>query len=130
MSPLNHYQSKKKTLYLLLLIWTLALLLASPVALFYKFIWVRDRALGIKPYCTTFNPTFTLTFFKVSDQNLSKKEKETRLKNLQSYAAGQNYNPSMLCNAVQCCAMLYNAVQCCAMLCNAMQCYAMLSLRL
>ena len=65
MKPLNHYQSKKKTLYLLLLIWTMALLLASPVALFYKFIWVRDRALGIKPYCTTFNPTFTLTFFKV-----------------------------------------------------------------
>ena len=64
-SPLNHYQSKRKTLYMLLLIWTLALLLASPMALFYKFIWITDKALGIKPYCTTFNPTFTLTFLRV-----------------------------------------------------------------
>ena len=64
-SPLNHYTSKKKTLYMLLLIWTLALLLASPMALFYKFIWITDKALGIKPYCTTFNPTFTLTFLMV-----------------------------------------------------------------
>jgi len=67
-SPLNHYQSKKKTLYLLLLIWSLALLLASPMALFYKFIWISDKALGIKPYCTTFNPTFTLTFL-MNDHN-------------------------------------------------------------
>ena len=50
---------------MLLLIWTLALLLASPMALFYKFIWITDKALGIKPYCTTFNPTFTLTFLMV-----------------------------------------------------------------
>ena len=51
---------------------------------------------------------------------------ETRLKNLQSYAVGQNYNPAMLCNAMQCYATLYNTMQLYTTLCNAMQRYATL----
>ena len=65
MTPLHYHQSKKRTIYYLVVIWSISIILALPNIFFYEFKYIKDTALGIKPYCTTFNPTFTLTFFNV-----------------------------------------------------------------
>ena len=59
MTPLHYHQSKKRTIYYLVVIWSISIILALPNIFFYEFKYIKDTALGIKPYCTTFDPSFT-----------------------------------------------------------------------
>ena len=61
MTPLNHHPSKKRTIYSILLIWTIAIVLAIPNIFLFEFKYIKDSALGIKPFCTTYNPSFQTT---------------------------------------------------------------------
>ena len=59
MTPLHYHQSKKRTIYYLVVIWSISIILALPNIFFFEFKYIKDTALGIKPYCTTFDPSFT-----------------------------------------------------------------------
>lgn len=62
MAPLNNAQilSKKATLILLLLTWLLALILATPMGILYKFSYIRDRIHGIKPFCSPYESPYAM----------------------------------------------------------------------
>lgn len=61
MTPLNHHPSKKHTIYSIILIWTIAIVLAIPNIFLFEFKYIKDTTLGIKPFCTTYNPSFQTT---------------------------------------------------------------------
>ena len=71
MSPFNANSSMKRTRAYLIFIWILSAVLAGPFLYLYKFRYLPDRELGLKPYCTTHNPTFKV--FKIfQDSSLYK----------------------------------------------------------
>ena len=46
MTPLNHYPSKKRTIYFILLIWSIAIALALPNIFLFEFKYIKDVPLG------------------------------------------------------------------------------------
>lgn len=60
MTPLNQQTTKKAMVALICLAWLLAAGFASPIAFLYTFQYIADPAYGIKPYCTTFEPSYIL----------------------------------------------------------------------
>ena len=56
----------------ILMIWILSVILASPSVFLYKFRWMKDKANGIKPYCTARNPSFTVLELDGDDNSLYK----------------------------------------------------------
>ena len=66
MTPFHEHISKKKTLCFLFLTWFLAFLAAAPYTFLYEFKYIYDSAYGLKPYCSTHEPSFIM-IFKVKD---------------------------------------------------------------
>ena len=68
MTPLHRNQSKKRTTYSIFLIWVIAMVLALPNTVLFQFKYIKDNALGIKPFCTAYDPSVTISVLE--DLNL------------------------------------------------------------
>ena len=68
MTPLHRNQSKKRTMHSIFLIWVIAMVLALPNTVLFQFKYIKDNALGIKPFCTAYDPSVTISVLE--DLNL------------------------------------------------------------
>ena len=68
MTPLHTNQSKKRTMHSIFLIWIIAMVLALPNTVLFQFKYIKDNALGIKPFCTAYDPSVTISVLE--DLNL------------------------------------------------------------